>query len=265
MRKNKLLIGFFLSLVVLICVEFYIYVNYSSINRDITNISFVMTGDNLDLWENMQSGADTAALDMDCVVTFVNSSKDSGAEGEIEAIKRQLKEGADYVVVASSFEDDIKDYIQENGLGGKVSLLEELGDDFLAKDFADYIIESGSKNVLILEKRENEELLAKLEKAGIFFRSIHFEDYDFASNVLGQSLDVFCIDNRPEAVSLLENGTILALAYRDDYSLGYITVKHILTKTPVNRLSKGVPMYYIVDKDNMYSEKMERVIFPFAK
>ncbi len=265
MRKNKLLIGFFLSLAVLIAFEFYIYLNYSTISKDITHISFVMTGDNLDLWENMQSGAETAALDMDCDVNFVNCSMASGVDGEIEAIKRQLKEGADYVVCASSFEDQLQDFLSENSLGDKVSLIEAVEDNSLGQDFADYIVEKGSKNVLILSGKENETLLASLDKAGVSYRTMAFDGYDFENNVLSESLDVYCIDNRPEAVYYLDKEMISALAYRDDFSLGYITVKHLLTEKSLNRIARGATLYYIVDKDSMYSEKMEKILFPFAK
>ena len=56
----------------LLGIELYIYLNFSKFHKDEIDISFVVTGDNLDQWENMKEGAQTAALDKDCSVDFIN-------------------------------------------------------------------------------------------------------------------------------------------------------------------------------------------------
>ena len=145
MKKNKLLIGFFISLILLILVEYFIYMNYGTLSRKITNVSFVVTGDNLDDWENLKAGAEAATLDSDCVVTFINCPLETGVDGEEETIKRQLKEGADYVVVASGFKEELEEYIADNNMSKQVSLLSEEKDS-LEIDFANYIISQYEKD-----------------------------------------------------------------------------------------------------------------------
>lgn len=263
MKNNKLLIGAFLSLIALILVEYLIYVNYSTISKDIVNISFVVSGDNLDYWENLQAGAQTAALDNDCMVTFTNSPIENGIDGEIEAVKRQLMEGADFVVVSSCDTETFEEYIEDNNLRGKVDVLEDVDYDLLEKDFGDYIVSKNQKNAVIISDYDCTSLMNNLKDNGIKAYQLQFEQADFENR--GNNENIYCIDSRPEAVYYLDKGEITALAYRDDFSIGYITVKHILTGKTFGSIAKNVPLYYIVDKDLMYSEKIEKVLFPFVK
>ncbi|QFJ55746.1 hypothetical protein [Pseudobutyrivibrio xylanivorans] len=265
MRKNKILIAFFLSLLVLIGIEFFIYVNYSTITKDVTNISFVVSGDNMDLWENLRTGAETAALDNDCEILFVTSSVEAGAEGEIEAIKRQLKDGADYVVVSSNYHSEVEDYISEMGLEDKVSFLSTGDDDAMNKELVSYILKNSSNSVLLLCNQQDEQLGTLLKDSNIYFKTMSFEDYSFEEDITFKNFDIYAIDNRSEAVYYLDKGMVKALAYRDDYSLGYITVKQVLTGKSFSSIAKQVPLYYVVDKESMYTEKFQKILFPFAK
>lgn len=267
MKKNKLLIGFFLSLMVLILIEYIIYINYGTLSRKITNISFVVTGDNMDSWENLQAGAETAALDKDCVVNFVNCSNDAGVEGEIDTIGRQLKEGADYVVVAGDYKEQILDYISNNNLSHKVSFLSSdiKDDENMQKDFADFIEKTNTQSVLLLTNQSYGKLEELLNEKDIYFKTMNFAKFSFEENDAFKNYDIYAIDNSSEAVYYLDKEMLKGLAYRDDYSLGYITISHLLTGKSVDKLSKNVPVYYIVDKDSMYSMEMENVLFPFAK
>ncbi|MCR5581564.1 MAG: hypothetical protein K6F66_08230, partial [Pseudobutyrivibrio sp.] len=77
-----------------------------------------------------------------------------------------------------------------------------------------------------------------------------------------KELPVYCVDDRQEAVYYLDSGVTQALALKDDYSLGFIAVKAIL-REDVNL--EDIPLYYIVTKEDIYSERYEKVLFPFAK
>ena len=101
MRNKKIIIGFIIAILCLLLVETFIYLTYSNTQKDETKIAFVVTGDNLDEWESMKAGAETAALDMDVSVDFVNVPVDLGSEGEQEAVMRAISDGAEYVVVAT--------------------------------------------------------------------------------------------------------------------------------------------------------------------
>ena len=166
MGKNKLLFGSFLALLVLIIIELYIYANFSKFTEDDINITFVVTGDNLDAWESMKSGAQTAALDTRGQVTFLNSVVSAGAQGEIDMLERQFLDGADYVVIASGFYEEVKDYVDKNNLSSKVFFIKNgqpdikngiVADDYkLGEDYAAFINKNFyDKNLLVLYSDEN--------------------------------------------------------------------------------------------------------------
>ena len=114
MRNKKLFIGFAIAVVFLLTAELYIYLDYTRVSKEEVKISFIVTGDNLDRWENMKAGAETAAMDNDCIVDFINSPVEYGVDGEIEALSKQLKDGADYVVVASGDYEAMKEFVNTN-------------------------------------------------------------------------------------------------------------------------------------------------------
>ena len=314
MRKNKVLIGFFIALLGLIVVEYYIYTNYSRLTRETTSISFVVSGDNLDKWENMQLGAEAAASDNDCIINFVNSPNEGGAEGEIDVISRQFSEGANYVVVASDYYEEVSKLVKSEGFSGDVifvkngdkekNYLNLVVDEYsLGQDLAKYILDSTeSKNLFLLGSSESantnqaiEGMKKSFDDAGIAYEIELCEDstelvnnvnriryatkYDGVVALDSTTVDmlaakrdylvdkapIYAIDNRQEAVYYLDSSLFKALAYEDDYSLGYIAVKHFLDGKSLPRISKGIKLYYIVGKDDMYSEQTEKILFPFVK
>ena len=86
MKNRKIIIGFIIAFFCLLLIETFIYLTYSNTQKDEVKISFIVTGDNLDEWESMKAGAETAALDKDVSVDFVNVPVDLGSEGEQEGL-----------------------------------------------------------------------------------------------------------------------------------------------------------------------------------
>ena len=189
MRKNKFFIVLFLILAVLIVAEFYVYANYNVFEGKEQQISFVVTGDNLDYWVNLKSGAETASLDKKCQVTFLNSPYSAGVEGEIELINRQLSDGADYVYVASGFYSQLLEYVKDQGLNNKVRFiingnLEDeknsiICDDYsMGKDYGEFLKDKGFSGGLYLmyghETVNNSNFIsgleAELEDSNIFIK-----------------------------------------------------------------------------------------------
>ena len=311
MRKNKLLLSSFFALLGLIIVELIIYANFSKITEDEILISFVVTGDNLDAWETMKSGAQTATLDTGSQATFLNSPVSAGAKGEIELIERQLNEGADYVIVASGFFEEVSGYVEENNLSGKVFFVKNgdtnikngiITDDYsLGQDYASFIMDKSSDdNLLILytdESITNEKIIEGLqdgfEGSGVNINLQHLKsdddvithvvskeiivgNYDGAivldSNILDAAVGVkglsesgfhiYGVDDRQAAVYYLDSDLIKALACKDDYTIGFLAVKQVLSK---EKEDVSAPLYYIVEREDIYSEQYEKVLFPFAK
>jgi len=313
MKINKIIIGFSLALILLIAVEYLVYRYYGNNNEEETQISFVVTGSNLDAYENMQAGAKTASLDKTYIINFVNSPVDGGAQGEIDLINKQFVDGADYVVVVSAFYDEVNAYVKNNSLSSKVMFLKNasaktstncLPEDYhaMADDLTDHIdaqdiqvlIAYSSKNIntneilAFLESNfddmeidydeiylsENEEdniRIMENEKDSLKYSSIIALDAAAvnasvkASSIDSRTVPIYGLDNSPQSVYYLDSGLLAAIVYTDDYSMGYMATSHIITGKSIGRLKKGVPLYYYIDRQSMYDDKFERVLFPFAK
>ncbi|MCR4830142.1 MAG: substrate-binding domain-containing protein [Pseudobutyrivibrio sp.] len=314
MRNKRLFVGFSLALLLLISIETYIYINNSEQKKEDVKLSFVLTGDNLDKWENLVAGAETAAIDEDCIVDFINSPVEYGFEGEVENIERQLDEGADYVMVASSDYQAMKEYVKATDYADKIVFVKNglykadktsiLTNDYqLGCDFGNYIIDNCQAKKLIMvstkedintvEIREAIEETLKNSSINVEYRLMSATSGTLNQSMynLGQSglyngfitLDnetmeaaakaqsklkakvlVYSVDNSREAVYYLDSNDINAVAFEDDYSLGYLAVCEALDKKVSTVYDVGA-LYYITDKDSIHSEQMEKVLFPFVK
>ena len=314
MRNKKLFVGFIMAVALLLTAETYIYVNNTKLKKEPVNISFVLTGDNMDRWDNLTEGASTAALDEDCLLDFVNSPVEYGIDGEIDLVERQFDDGADYVVVATSDYEAMKDYLRKNLLWDRVIFVKNgnynqdknsiMADDAaIAKDFSDYIKadNKGAKFIMVttLEDANTKTLREQIEaqfkdsnidveyrlmsatsgtlnqsmynlgQSGLYdgFITLDFETMAAAARAqekLNSKVLVYSIDNSKEAVYYLDSNAINAIAFKDDYTMGYKAVKEVLSSGTKIEDSDD-KLYYIVNKDLIHTEKMEKVLFPFVK
>ena len=282
MKNKKIVIGFFAALLLLLFVETYIYVNFNSFDEKDTKITFVVPGDNLDEWENMRIGAQTAALDANCTIDFINSPTDMGEAGEQALITRQKQEGADYVVTTKdlvidsySMAIDFGKYIVNQSDCKKVAILscnEDLSAEFL-EGLKDIFDQSNFDYDYVFIPATSEDLYYRIydiQQSGAYDGIITL-DYSVMEQAVrinekfGKTLKIFSADNSQEAVYYLDSGAISALAFKDDYSIGFLVVKEILENSIFNGVAKRAPMYYIADRDTMYSEELEKVLYPFVK
>ena len=315
MKNRKIIIGFIIAFFCLLLIETFIYLTYSNTQKDEVKIAFIVTGDNLDEWESMKAGAETAALDKDVSVDFVNVPVDLGSEGEQEAVLRAFNDGADYAVVATSDYPAMISFINERQLFNKVFLARNgalnatingvvADDEAIATDFSRYIsFNYNCKNILIVSSHEDvnvdtlkESLIENLDSKGIkaeyrlmssdpsvIKKSLYnieiLGNYDgiitldyytmegAASGKLriNRDIKVFSVDNSQEAVYYLDSQGINALAFKDDYSMGFLAVLQITDKKEYGNMASNAPLYYIADRENMYSDELEKVLFPFVK
>ncbi len=175
MKNKRLIIFFIFVIVIILSFETYIYVHSSDLWEKEINITFLVTGDNLDKWENMQAGAETAAIDKNCIIDFVNSPIEYGVDGEIDNLNRIIEEGADYVMVATTNYEEMFDYVQSHKLEDKVIFVKNgtyseanrsvMADDYkLGADFADYILQnSTAKKLMIVSTNEDFDTMETLE------------------------------------------------------------------------------------------------------
>lgn len=313
MRNKKLFVCSVVAVVLLLVVESYIYLNVNSSKKKDVKISFVVTGDNLDKWENMRAGAETAAMDNDCIVDFVNCPVEYGVDGEIDTISRQLSDGADYVMVASSDYESVKEFVNTNHLSSRVLFVKNgnptdyknavIPDDYsLGIDFANYIKENSTVsklamvsttedvNTLAMMQGINEALkdmdikieyrhlssktgtinqsMYNLGQSGLFdgFITLDFNTLEAAAKAqdkLKKPVHVYSIDSSKESVYYLDSNVIDALAFKDDYSIGFLAVEEAIGEADFSKLKSSNQMYYISDRNTIHSEKMEKVLFRF--
>ena len=313
MRKKKLFSGFVVAVILLLSVETYIYLRNINPQKKETRIAFVVTGDNLDNWENMKAGAETAAMDENCFVDFIYSPVEYGALGELDNIKRQILEGADYVVVATSDFQVMRDNLGLNNLTGKVIYVKNgiyqsdnksiIPDDYqLGVDFATYILENSKANKLLMVTTAEDvnnlvimtgiqdvledspikveyrlmsatsgtlnQSMYNLAQSGFFDGFITIDNATLeaaakAQDKLKNPVEVYSVDNSRQAVYYLDSNVINAIAFKDDYSMGYLAVKEILSGKRPAEADDG--LYYISDKETIHSDKLEKVLFPFVK
>ncbi|HOO27059.1 MAG TPA: substrate-binding domain-containing protein [Lachnospiraceae bacterium] len=83
---------------------------------------------------------------------------------------------------------------------------------------------------------------------------------------LNKNIKVYGIANSDKAVYYLDNGKIKALIFQNEFSIGYLGVKVILNETAYNKKRIfNLIKYETVNKDNMYSEEYQKLLFPFVK
>ena len=112
-------------------------------------------------------------------------------------------------------------------------------------------------------------MLVTLQNSGLYSGMILLDD-----NVLDCAMSlgidqksgfaIYGVVDRQAAVYYLDCGSIQALACKDDYTMGYLAVKAVLNNG--DKVSdEGVPLYYIINKEQIYSEEYEKILFPFVK
>ena len=47
--------------------------------------------------------------------------------------------------------------------------------------------------------------------------------------------------------------------------MGFLGVLQITDKKEYGNMASNAPLYYIADRENMYSDELEKVLFPFVK
>ena len=78
---------------------------------------------------------------------------------------------------------------------------------------------------------------------------------------LNKEIAVYGVGNSDQAVYALDNGICKALAYQDEFSMGYLGVLALLDEKEETKS----PQYQIVTRETMYQSENEKMLFPFVK
>lgn len=83
---------------------------------------------------------------------------------------------------------------------------------------------------------------------------------------LGGKIKVVAFDNAPEEINLLESGVIQKTVIQNPFSIGYFGVKYAVDVIQGKKVPKVVDTgSKVIDKDNLYLQENQKLIFPFTK
>jgi len=128
--------------------------------------------------------------------------------------------------------------------------------------------------IVIWERLENENnlLTRKFLQRAILQEAVDVVvalDNETADNLmdaldnLNRKTKVYAISTSNKSVYYLDQMKIKALEYQDEFSIGYIGARKVLTKSKTNDL--GDIEYRIVSKDNMYEKDNQTFLFPIVQ
>ena len=83
---------------------------------------------------------------------------------------------------------------------------------------------------------------------------------------LAGKINVITFDNTPEEIEYLEKGVIEASVTQSPFGMGYLAVKYAV----LTLQGKEIPKYVdtglvVIDRDNMYLPKNQKILFPFTQ
>ena len=76
---------------------------------------------------------------------------------------------------------------------------------------------------------------------------------------------LYGVSSANEMVSYIEEGVIDALAVQNEFNIGYLGVQMAMKKISNEKIDNIEIMHSIINKENMYLEKNQKLIFPFIK
>ncbi len=83
---------------------------------------------------------------------------------------------------------------------------------------------------------------------------------------LGKNVKIYGIGNSDKAIYYLDNETIEALGYQNEYSIGYLGVQQLMEAVQYsNEDYQQLIEYQVVTKNNLYETSNQKMLFPFVK
>lgn len=92
------------------------------------------------------------------------------------------------------------------------------------------------------------------------------EDIIDAVENLDKDVKIYGIGNSDKAVYYLDNGTLEALGYQNEFSIGYLGVQELMGAVDYQNADYSQMVEYrVVTKKNMYETDNQKMLFPFVK
>ncbi|MBU3202015.1 substrate-binding domain-containing protein [Clostridium estertheticum] len=83
---------------------------------------------------------------------------------------------------------------------------------------------------------------------------------------LAGKINVITFDNTPEEIEYLEKGVIEAIVTQSPFGMGYLAVKYAVLTVQGKKIPKYVDTgLVVIDRNNMYLPKYQKILFPFTQ
>lgn len=175
-----------------------------------------------------------------------------------------------------------EEIIQRGNTRKRIAIVEYFGEDTnlekINKGFVEEI--SNTKNIYthvkVSKDRNYSEILNHIREDGVdvvvTFDSEILEDigkikkdfYEVDKRDSG-NFEIYGVGITNKILSYVEEDIIDAVAVQNEFNLGYLSVDMAVNKLKNNKIEENDIDFSIVNKTNMYSEKNEKLLFPFVK
>lgn len=123
-KKNWIIFGIMVSMMILVIVMTYVYMVSSKSEKKRIQISVVVYGSSNGRWTAFKEGVDQAETDFEAVVNFIIMDEKNDFSEQAEVLKRELEGGAQGLAVAAADCREMKDDITELAENVPVILVE---------------------------------------------------------------------------------------------------------------------------------------------
>lgn len=112
MKERRLLIIFGAIVLVFLIGEFAYYFTFRNHEEPIKQVSIIAYGTDTSRWENLKQGAELAAEELNAEITLITMSSENDEMEQISLIAREIKNGADALMVAPCNSDVVGNYLK---------------------------------------------------------------------------------------------------------------------------------------------------------
>ncbi len=323
MRRSRLYFGLIIVLIVLI-------ITYTTIgmldvvsDEELYQVSVIVSNSGSDRWITFKEGLDQGAEDNNIKLNIVSTSTFTSIEEQNGVIAREIKNGANGIVLASSFSTNVGQTLEKLLSGVALVLVEtditpnnlyttiepnnyEIGDTIAQAIQEDNHHElsnvkigvlSGNQNKLSMQQRllgfqkamnqSGAQILWEIQDTGDGMMQILKEKQKnqpvdvlvaLDNNEIEITLDFMEMDKSckfkvygegcsEKAVYYLDKGYIQALNVPNEFNMGYqsMVVVADLIKNNIARVENRRIESLMVNKDNLYDDKNQRLLFPIVQ
>lgn len=226
----------------------------------------------------LKNGADAflvAASDSHALSNFL---KENEFPYPIQMVETGLSDDSQHTIEVNNYQmgvDLANRLLQEEEIIAKIAVIVENEQrESVTSRYQGFVdtMKKNHANVVIWKRGEGEEqiqtklLLQKMltEEAVDVMAALDNSTLEAAVDAvtnLNKEIAIYGVGNSDQAVYALDNGICKALAYQDEFSMGYLGVLALLEK----EMGTKSPKYQIVTRDTMYQSESEKMIFPFVK